>query len=39
MLLALATASGKTFLAELDMLKADFRQSVPYIVPLRALAL
>lgn len=39
MLLALATASGKTFLAELAMLKAalESKRSL-YIVPLRALA-
>ena len=39
MLLALATASGKTFLAELAMLKAALQTKRSlYIVPLRALA-
>ena len=39
MLLALATASGKTFLAELAMLKAALQAKRSlYIVPLRALA-
>ena len=39
MLLALATASGKTFLAELAMLKAALQaERSLYIVPLRALA-
>ena len=39
MLLALATASGKTFLAELAMLKAALQSKRSlYIVPLRALA-
>jgi len=39
MLLALATASGKTLLAELAMLKAALQSKRSlYIVPLRALA-